>query len=168
MHNDSDLIAKHIAAHGVTRIAAHEGTAPDDEPSDYELHIKIKNGRILAAMRRAGIKTITELSERAGVSQVELSKLINIRRPAFNAKRINKSGAVAAGSGGWSRGYQQPSLAVSWAIRAWSWPVFRPMAEGTSTLGLNTPRTLRTTATRITRPYGNGCATTTSKDGSRA
>ena len=48
--------------------------------SDYAVEIKIKNGRVLRLMRRAGIASITEMSRKSGVSLKVIYDLISLKR----------------------------------------------------------------------------------------
>ena len=48
--------------------------------SDYSVEIKIKNGRVLRLMRRAGIASITEMSRKSGVSLKVIYDLISLKR----------------------------------------------------------------------------------------
>ena len=79
---DSRLIARHIATRGVTRLPPAEASAPDAD-ADYEMTIRIRNGRIMAAMRRAGIKSQRELARLAGAGVQRLNGIINMRHPAL-------------------------------------------------------------------------------------
>lgn len=50
---------------------------------DYAVKITVRNGRILDRMRKVGIKTQSDLAERAGLSTVSVNSLITLRRPAM-------------------------------------------------------------------------------------
>lgn len=78
-----DKVSRFIAERGVTKCPPAYASAPDDDPSDYELHIRVKNGRILAAMRRLGIGTVRQLIVLAGVRGPEFYNLINLKKPAM-------------------------------------------------------------------------------------
>jgi RNA polymerase sigma factor (sigma-70 family) len=51
---------------------------------DYELELKIKNGRITQAMNRAGITSIAELARKAGIRPGSLYKIINMQASPLN------------------------------------------------------------------------------------
>jgi len=48
--------------------------------SDYAVEIKIKNGRVLRLMRRAGIPSVAALSRKAGVSLQVIYELISLKQ----------------------------------------------------------------------------------------
>ncbi|ABK43800.1 sigma-70 region 4 domain protein [Magnetococcus marinus MC-1] len=51
---------------------------------DYEIELKIKNGRISYAMRKAGISSVAELARTAGVRPGNLYKIINMQLSPLN------------------------------------------------------------------------------------
>ncbi len=92
---DNQLIARHLATKGVTRLPAAEASAPEPGESDYEMTVKLRNGRILSAMRRAGIKTQSELAERAGIPFSQLNILVNLRRAPLRTDGTWQPAAIA-------------------------------------------------------------------------
>src|SRR3990167_2845468 len=52
---------------------------------DYELEIRVKNGRILRLMRVAGFRNVSALARASGVSPQDLGKLVNMRHPPISA-----------------------------------------------------------------------------------
>ena len=72
---DTDDIAKYIARRGVTRCPPAEAAALDIEDGDYEMTIRVRNGRIMAAMRRAGIKSQSQLASLAGITFSSLNTI---------------------------------------------------------------------------------------------
>ena len=51
---------------------------------DYELELKVRNGRITQAMKRAGIASVAELARRAGTSPNTMRKIINLQLSPLN------------------------------------------------------------------------------------
>ena len=60
--------------------AKHHQQREQIEMSDYELHIRVKNGLMLRLMRERGIKTIAELSRKSGISLASLHDAANLKR----------------------------------------------------------------------------------------
>lgn len=50
-------------------------------PRDYEITVKVRNGRILSRMRELGIGTQAELAKLSGVSSGEICALLAMRKP---------------------------------------------------------------------------------------
>jgi RNA polymerase sigma factor (sigma-70 family) len=53
---------------------------------DYNLSIKVRNNWMLSAMRREGVKTAAQLSRISGVSQMTISRLLNLKDPALSRR----------------------------------------------------------------------------------
>ena len=74
----------------VTKLPPAPASAPDVLDGDFLFEVRVKNGRIAAAMRRAGIATIAELSRQTGIYQTNLGKLVNLKvLPIKKAPGIN-------------------------------------------------------------------------------
>jgi transcriptional regulator with XRE-family HTH domain len=56
------------------------------EGKDYVVQVRVKNGPLLRAMRRAGHYTAASLSRAAEVDQQSLGKLLNLTRPAIDRR----------------------------------------------------------------------------------
>lgn len=65
---------------------------------DYEISIRVRNGRILAAMRRHGIRSVSELARRAGIHVGTALRLVNLLAPPmsrWNGKWVPAVVAIA-------------------------------------------------------------------------
>lgn len=48
---------------------------------DYRVEVRVRNGKLYAAMRAAGYETAAELSRASGVTQTALGNLLNLKTP---------------------------------------------------------------------------------------
>ena len=56
---------------------------------DYLLTLKIQNNYLAKMMESRGIKSAAELHRLSGISQVDIGKALNLKRPAYSSRGLN-------------------------------------------------------------------------------
>jgi len=76
---------------------------------DFQLQVKVRNGKVARLMEEHGIPTVAELSRQTGMRQATLGGIVNLKSEPWK-KRVGRGGGTGVYEGTYKRAYELLSL----------------------------------------------------------